>query len=374
METNNDKAFSEEGQTTGLSLACEQCGADLQYSPGTAHLKCPYCSHQNEIPVLDSVEELDFEAFANSVHAPEAEVWTVSCRQCGAVTRMEEHLHAGFCGYCNGPLVASDMVKEKLLEPAGLISFKINNTQAQKAFQQWIRKQWFLPSKLRTDAKNTESLVGQYIPFWTFDAHSETTYVGQRGTYYYVTIPYTTVVNGKTVVRTRQQRKTSWRTISGSVTENFDDILVCASRKIPEHLLKKMGLWNLGEVLKFRPEFLAGFRAEKYQTSLKEGLTEAKTEMEARIQAAIRAQIGGDEQRILEMHPEYSDLRFKHVLLPVWMSAYRHKNKTFRFIINGQTGKVASERPYDAWKISLVVLLGLGLAGLIIWLISKYLP
>ena len=42
-------------------------------------------------------------------------------------------------------------------------------------------------------------------------------------------------------------------------------------------------------------------------------------------------------------------------LLPVWMAAYRYNGKAYRFIVNGQTGKVQGERPWSVWKITLAV-------------------
>ncbi len=55
---------------------------------------------------------------------------------------------------------------------------------------------------------------------------------------------------------------------------------------------------------------------------------------------------------------------FKHVLLPIWMAAYKYNGKSFRFVVNGQTGKVQGERPYSAWKIAFAVLAALILGGI----------
>jgi hypothetical protein len=48
---------------------------------------------------------------------------------------------------------------------------------------------------------------------------------------------------------------------------------------------------------------------------------------------------------------------FKHILLPVWVAAYRYGGKPYRFVVNGQTGKVQGERPYSAIKIAIAVIL-----------------
>ena len=52
----------QDNQTT--TFACNNCGADLKYQPGTVHLKCEYCGTDNEIPQPEEeIEELDFHAY-----------------------------------------------------------------------------------------------------------------------------------------------------------------------------------------------------------------------------------------------------------------------------------------------------------------------
>jgi hypothetical protein len=59
-----------------------------------------------------------------------------------------------------------------------------------------------------------------------------------------------------------------------------------------------------------------------------------------------------------------SDVTFKHVLLPVWMAAYKFQDRSFRFVVNGQTGKVQGERPWSKWKIALASSPALILGGI----------
>ncbi|MCC5999708.1 MAG: primosomal protein N' (replication factor Y) - superfamily II helicase, partial [Pararhodobacter sp.] len=62
-----------------------------------------------------------------------------------------------------------------------------------------------------------------------------------------------------------------------------------------------------------------------------------------------------------------NDEKVKHLLLPIWMAAYRYHDKSYRFIVNAQTGKVQGERPWSAWKIAGAVLAALVVAGLILY-------
>ena len=76
----------------------------------------------------------------------------------------------------------------------------------------------------------------------------------------------------------------------------------------------------------------------------------------------VKYDIGGDDQRIGQVNTQVSDVTFKHVLLPVWLAAYKYRGNTYRFVVNGRTGRVQGERPYSTWKIAFAVLAGAILA------------
>lgn len=84
--------------------------------------------------------------------------------------------------------------------------------------------------------------------------------------------------------------------------------------------------------------------------------------MDRMILRDVKYNIGGDEQRVSNVDTDVSDVTFKHILLPVWLAAYKYRGRTFRFVVNGRTGRVQGERPYSAWKITFAVLLGLIIA------------
>ena len=90
----------------------------------------------------------------------------------------------------------------------------------------------------------------------------------------------------------------------------------------------------------------------------------------ATIRATIARDIGGDHQRIHSVDTRYFNVTFKHALLPVWISAYRFHERTFRFLVNARTGEVQGERPYSWIKITLAVLAAI-VAILIIMLVVR---
>ena len=243
--------------------------------------------------------------------------------------------------------------------------------KAHSIFKTWVKKLWFAPNKLKKAALDPQFTKGLYVPYWTFDAQLYATYTGQRGDYYYVSVPYTTTVNGKTVTRMRQERRTRWTPASGSISGFVDDTLIKASEQKSGRIPSKIARWNLKELKPFDSSFLAGFVTEKYTIPLKEGHLESNKEAKRIAHRWVCRDIGGDTQRVSSLNMKLTDETFKHILLPIYISAYTFKGKQYNFFVNGQTGALSGQRPYSFWKIFFLVVGIIAAIVLIIILVDQ---
>lgn len=367
----SDQDFNEKNVET-LETKCSNCGAILNFAPGTNHLKCQYCNAENEIFTENAqpVEELDFDKYiADHVHAEDMmQVATVKCSNCGASSTFQPNIVSDNCAFCGSPIVVSSGTTNSVIKPMSMLPFKITQNEAYDGFRKWMKKLWFAPSALKKFVTQPDKLKGMYIPFWTYDSDTYSRYTGARGTHYYVTETYTE--NGQT--KTRQVQKTRWTPVSGSVNHFFDDVLIVASNSLPRKYVDKLEPWDFENLASFDERFLSGFRTETYQIGLKDGFDLAKKVMESTIRNLITRDIGGDEQRIYSVNTQYSNITFKHLLLPLWISAYRFKKKVYRFLVNGRTGEVQGERPYSFWKIFFFVLAILGVIAGLLWVFGAF--
>lgn len=334
----------------------------MDFSPTNQQVTCPYCQHQMAIPQSDDeIEELDFHAYVTQTLKDEdsVETITVICSTCHAETTLDEQVTATNCPFC-GSAIVTDPGHRRVIRPRSLLPFRVEDKEAMSLFRTWIEGLWFAPTKVKRYARTSQSkLSGVYVPYWTYDANTISHYTGRRGDDYYVTEHYTTTENGRSVQRTRQVRKTRWRSVSGNVFRSFDDVLVLGSRSLPDKYIHKLEPWDLNALVPYDRNYLAGFRAEAYQVDLESGFSEAKNLMEPVIRQEVNRDIGGDHQRINTLTTQYQKPTFKHILLPVWISAYTFKGRTYRFLVNARTGEVQGERPYSAIKITFAVIVAI---------------
>ncbi|WP_135501251.1 TFIIB-type zinc finger domain-containing protein [Roseovarius aestuariivivens] len=343
---------------------CDQCGADLRFDPGAGALVCDYCGHaQAAEPAahpVTAIRELSFDkAVAGQLATEEIEETRVlSCTNCGAQVEFAPDIHAAECPFCATPVV-TDTGTHRHIKPRGLLPFALDEGAARRAMTDWLGSLWFAPSGLQDYARNGRRMQGIYVPYWTFDADTTSRYTGERGTVYYETV--TVMHEGKR--QRRQVAKIRWTPASGRVARAFDDVLVLASRSLPARYTDALEPWDLGALKPYSPQFLAGFRAEGYQVPLATGFEQARVKMDAVIIRDVRFDIGGDQQRIHRIDTDMRDVTFKHILLPVWLAAYKYRGKTYRFVVNGRSGRVQGERPWSPVKIAIAVVLGLIVAG-----------
>ena len=368
--------FSEATKAVNNELHCTGCGAILKFKPGTRHLACEYCGAQNEILQPESngsVQEIGLDDFLekNFRQEEKVEVTLVKCESCGASSTLDLRISSDKCPFCASVIVIKSGTTASLHKPQYVLPFGIDQHKANESFGKWLKGLWFAPGDLKHYADSANRLNGMYLPFWTFDCSTDSDYTGQRGENYTVSESYTALENGKNVTRTRQVVKTRWYPASGKVHNTFDDILIEATQSLRKDKLRGLEPWDLKNLVSYSDKYLSGFRTETYAVDVKSGYNEAKQRMEPAIQSTIRQDIGGDQQMIQYVQTTYRNPTFKHILLPVWLSAYRYNNKVFQFLINARTGEVQGERPYSSAKIATAIVAGIILAIVLYFSLSK---
>ena len=357
---------------------CEGCAADQRFDAATGKLKCDFCGATREVPAGEgAVIEHDLaDHFSAGLDAQPrglgagATTRTARCQECGANVAFPDGTTATRCTFCGSAKVLEQAENLNALRPESLIPFAIDQKRANEHFARWLGRLWFRPSDLKRLARVKE-VQGVYVPFWTYDAHVESDWRAEAGYYYYTDEEYTAEENGETVTRTRRVQHTRWESAWGHRADEFDDVLVCGSRGLPEELAARVATFDTTQLVPYSPGFLAGFGAEEYGVDLKEGFAVAEARMDEAQEERCSNDVPGDTQRALVVDSVFSQVTFKHTLLPLWIAAYRYRDDAYRFLVNGQTGEVVGKAPYSWVKISALVLGLVAIAAMLYWYIAQ---
>ena len=224
---------------------CRTCGARLRYAVGQTALACTQCGTRQELAPWGwtrtaGLEELPL---APLLAGAAAELETlparlIDCTACGAETTFPPEMKADECPFCASPLVAPPH-EGRQLRPQGVIPFAVTEAEAQARLVAWLDNLPYAPPGLNRYAARRRRLQGVYLPFFTFDALSQS-------------------------MRLRRPAEASQEVF-------HDDTLVPASAGVPGSFVDGQRTWDLSALQPWRPELVTGFRAESYSLPLSEG-------------------------------------------------------------------------------------------------------
>lgn len=368
---NEERIQAEEGQEERPGAApraasekfpCLECGAGMRWDPDLDALACDYCGATRAVEVLeDEIVERALEDAGDAARGLGIELRVVQCKTCGARITLEPHVTTESCAYCGSTNVMVQDANRNAIRPESLVPLDVGKRQVEEQFKKWLRKLWFRPN----DLKRTKRFdaVGIYVPFWTFDCAASSQWTAMSGTYYHVPVTQPTMVNGKLQMTTTMQQRVRWKPARGERDDVYDDLHVHASIGRCAELVRELGPFDTGGLVPYRPEYLAGWRAEEYQIDLESGWGTGRAEIHDDQRRRCAADIPGDTHRDLRVRTELDEVRWKHVLLPIWSLSYRYRGEIYAVLIHGQTGRVVGKAPYSVVKISAAILTALVVLG-----------
>jgi hypothetical protein len=354
----------------GANSTCRECRGVLLWDAAAQKLRCKDCGALSAVSDAGSIVEHDLEQALIERRA-RGRIGTgsrqVRCRECLAEVEVPDELHATRCEFCGSTMVLVQEAAADHYLPESMIPFAIDRAAAERAFRGWLGGLWLRPTNLRL-ASSLHALHGVYVPYWAFGCSVTSRYSADAGYTYWVEHREPNSNEVRRVARTR------WQPCSGERHDRHDNHLVCASRGLAAELHGVAHRFELSGLLPYAPEYLLGFAAERYAVDLPASWQHARSEIEEIQDQRCAADVPGDTHRGLRTTHQIESVRFKHVLLPMWIATYRYRGRLYRFLVNGQSGRVVGSAPSSAWKLTLTVLLFLIAAGALFYFLHVRRP
>lgn len=344
------------------SYVCPNCGGLLKWNIKKREIACASCGAEFESDKDNSkIKEHSLDEYDEAENFGGLdERMVVKCECCGANVEFSESQTAAACPMCGSPQVSAAR-QERGIKPDGIVPFAVDSYDASGMFKSWVKKRWFAPNKFKY-AYQEGKLSGVYIPCWTFDADAEADYIGKGG-----------IIVHERDSKGNNRTRTRWHVVSGRVSRRFDDMLIVASGDRTAKLIDEAGPYGTqSDSIPYSPALLSGFMAEHYEITAADAHNRARELMYAELKQLSREQIllRYDEATVDRVNPVYANEGFKLIMIPVWTSAFTFNNKNYMYVINGETGRVAGERPYSPVKIALAVLAAVAAAVIMFMALS----
>ncbi len=340
------------------SVRCENCGAEMLFNINNGSLKCDYCGNVNEIKLdnIDtSIKEENFlqaqkELQTNKINKNSVQN-EFQCKSCGVIIISDNEKLSHKCIYCGSSYVVNNE-NATYIQPGYIIPFSVDEKKVKEEIQSYYENKLYISKEFKKKVNNFD-INPSYISFWTFDTMATIQYSGERGDYYYITV--TKTINGEQ--KQVQERRTRWSYVSDRYQRFFDDVLIQGEKSEDKYLNKIKDGYNLNALVPYNAKYVLGFTLKKYDVGLEECWVDAKRSINSTIEYEVEKKMGGDTNRNVRWTAGYDNITFKHIILPIWICTVEHKNKTYRLIVNGQSGCVEGSYHKSWIKIAVTILI-----------------
>lgn len=343
---------AEQDPAEAVAFACPNCLAKTAYSAADRGLTCTNCGYFEPLDTTSKdASQLDKFPFDLDLYQQAAHGWggvrdEVECQNCYARISLDEGQLTTKCPFCASQKVVHHKAEHDALRPLSVIPFIKTVEDVKPGVSQWLGNSWMLPNDLRTAAV-LKNFTGIYLPFWIVDMDVSGKWKAEFGT--------------------RRNDRTVWKWRSGKFNEAVRNFIVTGTKHVTPGLLESISNYDLKVLQGYDPSYLVGWQAQAYEHTLEQAWRDAREEVRFGLQDDIRRQAkrsNSGMMRKFSFNMNYADEGWRYVLLPVYLSAFTFREKTYQVVVNGQTGSISGSRPVN-WPIVYAAMFAIFIPGIL---------
>lgn len=338
-----------------MSLKCPNCGGQVAYNPQQEKIICEFCrweTAEEGFNALEGREEYDKENNKEDAEptvlrrraekqnsepvqdADDFDEWMETniyhCRTCGAELMLTGTEASTFCSFCGASTIVFERVSKEV-RPKWIIPFKLTREQTLESIKEHFAKGEYIPSKIKK--LTVDKVHAIYMPYWLFDTYIRRSMVVEARTHDDGTFEYI--------------RDASYR---------FKKMTLDASLRLNNEMSRRLEPFRMDELVEFDVAYLSGYYADRYDVP-KEALKTANVRRcrdyldDAILDSCERVNrkaVGTLSNYIMkDVHEEYQVEKAEYALLPAYFVNIKYDTGREAVIVNGQTGKVVANLPYE---------------------------
>jgi DNA-directed RNA polymerase subunit RPC12/RpoP len=300
--------------------------------PSRCHVCRCFVDHEDLFCANCGTENPQADKEAQRVAAT-ASLHSFRCENCAASMSYDASAQALRCPFCGSQKLHAQTGSRTVL-PKGILPFQINSQAAQTILHTWLSQGFWRPGDAAR-ASTIGKMTAVFVPYWIFSAETHT---------------YWTADSSATPAGARG----NWVPVSGEHRGNHRGLLVSGSSTLTPQETDAIAPFDLAKLQPPEKLSLTNWIVEEFRVSRKAARPAAQALLERLDSGACQRYVAGS-CRNLKVNVRVSGLHGEPALLPVWILAYQYRQRIYRVLINGQTGKIAGDAPFSYLKLFAVV-------------------
>jgi hypothetical protein len=276
-------------------------------------------------------------------------VHTFHCTACGARVSYDEQVQQARCAFCGSVYLDEIASPPPVPQAEEVVPFAIDRAEATAAIRAWLGRGFWRPGDLAARARLTE-LRPVFLPYWCCDTTADVNWVADTND-------------------TPAFADADWCPCGGAFQQTFTNLLVPASGGITPAELAAISPFDRSTVVPGGPEATRGAAVEEFAVGRQRARERLRQLVEtlARDEAADRAP---GSVRNVGVNLLVSGTVSRPTLLPVWIAAYRYRNRPYRVVQNGQTGALTGQAPTSWVKVGVALAIAVAAAVALVALVG----
>jgi len=270
--------------------------------------------------------------------------YNFECQGCGASMSYDASAQTLRCPFC-GSTKLNEQKDAKTLEPEFVVPFVLSESEALARLREWLGRGFWRPGDLAREAIVTK-FTQVYVPFWVFAAKVFTYWTADTS-------------------RTPSGAMASWYPLFGENGSDYTGVLVGASSVLTPTETSAICPFDLAAAVPPAQVDLANVVYEQFRVQRKYARPLAQSALEDLERQACTTHVPGN-CRNMKVNVRVQDLTSQPALLPVWICAYRYRDRLFRFLVNGQNGQCTGTAPTSGKKIAAATAIALAVLVLVL--------
>lgn len=339
-----------------MRFKCPSCGSAMKYDAVIQKMRCDYCNTVCYPEDLDEYEQaLEDARDEKERKQKEAEMQDLlsennlmdeetmdcniyTCGDCGAELVINGNETATFCAYCGQPTIVFSRVSKEL-RPKYIIPFSVSKEQAIQKVRDRLSSSKYIPDEIKEF--HIDKARGIYIPYWLCDVAYEDTQL-LRGTV-------------RSAGGYKKQSSTQSYYYFRKGRGLLEKVTLDASKQLNDESSQRLEPYNMQSLVPFKPEYLAGYYADKYDVNRSISERVALERAKLMFDEEVRKSVLAENVETVKCKPRCKIDKTEYALLPAWFITFQYEDESYTILINGQTGKMVGAFPYKKGKVHAMI-------------------
>lgn len=257
------------------------------------------------------------------------------CENCGGIVVYDADTEGVRCVFCGDVSLRATELEDTIV-PSHAVPFEVSDDDAHGLFRAWTKSSFWAPRALRDQSAELERV---WVPAWRVRAEVNATWTGL--------VDARTKSGKKPKSGVDIKERETWVPASASLSQD-----------------------ELSAIEPFRESGAIDWDPAKADAPFEVGGASAKTAVQQarrRFRESVRRDLIR-RQRLRDCRASVllDDVQSLPLMLPIYVGCVRFRDQPWRFVINGQTGRVTGRTPLDRTKVAIAI--AVAVAAVLAWL------